>query len=62
AQDIESEWMELLELCVRDPESAVVYTFEDPSQAIYRDPTIKDACIEICRIYVIAIRNHTATF
>ena len=43
AQDIEGEWMELLELCVRDPESAVFYTFEDPSQAIYRDATDTDS-------------------
>ena len=35
--------MELLELCVRDPESAVFYTFEDPSQAIYRDATDTDS-------------------
>jgi superfamily I DNA/RNA helicase len=37
AQDIEDDWMELLELCLRDSESAVFYTFEDPSQSIYRD-------------------------
>jgi len=37
AQDIEDDWMELFELCLRDSDSAVFYAFEDPSQSIYRD-------------------------
>jgi superfamily I DNA/RNA helicase len=43
AQDIEDEWMELLELCINDPENSVFYTFEDPSQAIFRDRTNNDS-------------------
>jgi len=37
AQDVPAEWHDLLELCLRDPESAVFYVFEDPSQAIYQE-------------------------
>jgi hypothetical protein len=37
AQDVPDEWHDLLELCLRDPESAVFYVFEDPSQAIYQE-------------------------
>ena len=36
-QDFDDSWWSLIELCFRDQEATVLYVFEDPVQAIFRD-------------------------